>query len=335
MRQVMHSCAAVFVLALLPALFAASAIAGESGTRAIASWSNVTTADGWVGRRYMDGSEIFAEEFDSNGDGRIDVWRFYRRGMLSSEERDLGSEGKVTYQSRWDAPQGRLVSVFRDTAGRGINDLEIESLNIRRWEVREDRNKDGVTDRILFVNGPPDLFETLGFDLARQSDVIASIPTEYWHEMWSDDSFTQSFTDYRRYSRGVLTHYGVWENGRIAWRRCPPDFEPPPAPPPQLAVTHGPNCTIPNCPEAVCRIEPSDAPITDVREDPGVYEPTGVFLDGTAGGQYPGEPYVDRGYVEIRTPAVSDRTRYDTLPPGESSARSVPARMRMPGVRNR
>lgn len=319
-----------FCLAILVAL---SAPAGESGTRAIASWTNVTTADGWVGRRYMDGSEIFAEEFDSDRDGKIDVWRFYRRGMLSSEERDLGGKGKVTFQSRWDAPHGRLVSAFRDSAGHGINDVEVEALGTRSWEIREDRNRDGVTDRILFVNGPADLFEQLGVDLAREPDIIAAVPPEFWREMWLDDTFTRSFTEYRRYSRGVLTHFGFWENDRIVWRRCPPDFVPPPPPAPETAqVTHGPNCAIPGCTEAICRVEPSDAPITDVMTDPGYADAAGGFPDGTAD-PYPQPSYPEPGYVQPRPPTVSDRTRYEGLPPGESSARSVPARMRMPGNR--
>ena len=31
-------------------------------------------------------------------------------------------------------------------------------------------------------------------------------------------------------------------------------------------------------------------------------------------------------------PALSDRTRYEGMPPGDSAARSLPARMRPPGV---
>ena len=346
----MRHCLALILLAAL----ATAAVAGEFSSRTMSGWFNVTTPAGWVGRRYMDGQEIFAEEFDSNGDGRIDVWRFYRRGLLSSEERDLNGDGKVNFQSRWDARNGRLLSVLRDTEWRGVNDLEIESTTPRRWEIREDRNQDGVTDRILFVNAPTDLFETLGIDLATQRNVIDAIPTDYWHELWSDDTFTCAFTDYRRFSKGGIVQYGQWDGRRIVWRRVEPGFVPP-APTaverPEAPVAHGPNCPIPNCPEPMCRVEPSDAPITDVRTDP--YAPqtyTGTagpvysdpyytdpsYTGGTAtlleNDPYAGQqPYFGPGYVEPRRPAVSDRTRYEGLPPGDSAARSVPARMRIPG----
>ena len=347
LRKETHRLSAVLLAA---ALLAVPAFAGETGSRAMSGWFNVTTPDGWVGKRYMDGNEIFAEEFDSNSDARIDVWRFYRRGILSSEERDLNADGKINYQSRWEPRGRRLVSVLRDTRWRGVNDLEIEATGSRTWEIREDRNLDGVTDRILFVNGPSDLFERLGMDLAVQTDIIDSIPVEYWSELWSDDTFTGSITDYRRYSKGRLTHYGAWDGRKVAWKRTPPDFEPPPPPEPEFVapagpVEHGPNCPIPNCPEAICRVEPSDAPITDVREDPQYGGMVGeVYTDPQAGpydptyGQTYQDPYpVQQPYLEPpgtlgTPPPLRDRTRYEGLPPGESAARSLPARMRPPGV---
>ena len=326
------------LIAFLLVLPSAAAFAGEFGSRAMSGWFNVTTADGWVGRRYMDGQDIFAEEFDADGDGRIDVWRFYSRGLLTSEERDLSGDGKVNYQSRWESKSGRLLSVLRDTDWRGVNDLEIESTTPRRWEIREDRNQDGVTDRILFVNGPTDLFEAIGINLATQRNVIDSIPREYWAELWSDDSYTMAFTDYRRFSKGGIVQYGQWDGRRIVWRRVGPDFEPPVPPPgpaavqrPEMAIAHGPNCPIPNCPEPMCRVEPSAGPVyTDPNYVPE-YPP-----EGTAGlvqgfDPYPPQSYTGPGIVEPRRPTVSDRTRYDGLPPGDSAARSVPARMRMPG----
>lgn len=298
---------------IILAVCVAAAVAGE-GSRTMSGWFNVTTPDGWVGRRYMDGNDIFAEEFDSNGDGRIDVWRFYRWGILSSEERALGANGKVNYQSRWEPRDRHLLSVFRDTRWIGVNDLEIESTGRSRWEVREDRNQDGVADRILILNGPPDLFEQLGMDLPQQTNIIDSIPMEYWYELQSDDTYSCAITDYRRYKNGVLVQYGQWDGRKVAWQRVGPDFTPPPLatsplpPAPRTAVT-GPDAT-------------------------------GQFPDGQTGAEAY-EPYVDPSmqasepdlYLEpageFRPP--TDRTRYEGLPPGDSAARSLPARMRPPG----
>lgn len=314
---------------LLIATCAVPAAAAQTRTRALSGWFDVTTPEGWRGRRYMDGDEIFAEEFDTRGGGRIDVWRFYRNGVLSSEERDLNGDGRVDYQSRWDPRSRRLLWVKRDTNNRGVNDLEIEAAGDRRWEIREDRNLDGITDRVLIVNAPNNFFEWLGMDLSRQRDVVDSIPKEYWYELQADDSFTSVITDRRRYSRGQFTQYGEWENGNVSWRRVPPDFAPPPPPPPAAPVygdPHGPNCPIPGCTVPICRVEPSNAPITN------------SMLETPASGAF--EPYpapaspLDAppdGPVRPAAPAARDRTRYEGLPPGDSAARSLPAPMRPPG----
>ncbi|MCC8190675.1 MAG: hypothetical protein LIP77_08585, partial [Planctomycetes bacterium] len=349
---------AMRMMALIVFAAATAAVpAGEFGSRTMAGWFHVTTPDGWIGRRYMDGGQIFAEEFDSNGDGRLDVWRFYRRGLLSSEERDLNGDGRVNFQSRWDGREGRLVSALRDTDSRGVNDLEIEALAPRRWEIREDRNHDGITDRVLFIDAPPDIFEALGIDLASQRDIIDSIPVEYWRELWSDDAFTTTITEYRRFTRGTLSHYGEWNGRRVVWRaaRDGDGWQGPARrDPTEIAeipdVAHGPNCPIPNCPEPMCQPGWTDTapvgglqteayppdpypsqPATEPFPAPDPGQGTALFLED---GGYD-TPYFGPGYVEPRRPAVSDRTRYDSVPPGESAARSVPARMRMPGPTRR
>lgn len=215
--------------------------AGEMGSRAMSGWFNVTSENGWRGRRYMDGSQIIAEEFSTGRSGRIDVWRFYRRGVLSSEERDLNGDGKVDLQTRWDSRSGLMTGVMRDSNKRGVNDIEIELTGNQRWEIREDRNLDGVTDRILYLSAPNDLFERLGTDFAGRGDVTSNIPREYWREMHSDDAYTGSITDYYRYNtRGVLTQYGEWDGRRITWRRCPPDFVPVPTVAPSRAYVPEP-----------------------------------------------------------------------------------------------
>lgn len=284
--------------------------AGESYSRTLSGWFNVTTPDGWSGRRYMDGPHVFAEEFDSNGDGRVDVWRFYRQGLLSSEERDTNAAGRVNFQSKWEAREGRLLSVLRDTRSRGINDLEIEYTARNRWEIREDRNLDGITDHILFVNGPPDLFEILGMDLATQTNVIDNIPGEYWHELWSDETFVTVITDYRRFSNGELTHYGEWDGRRVAWRRVSADFVPPPLATPPPAATGRQTAGMAGTGQ-------------------GTGQGTGVATPYTEPATTATPGYVPQGG------AFRDRTRYDSMPPGESAARSVPARMRPPGTSRR
>ena len=328
----------------------AFANAGERGTRAMTGWFNVTTPEGWNGRRYMDGDSIFAEEFDSTGNGRIDVWRFYRRGLLSSEERDLDNDGRVDLQTHWEARTVRLLSVFRDTNRRGVNDLEIEATTNRRWEIREDRNLDGIADRILIVNGPPDLFDFLEIDLATQRNVIDVVPREFWEELQTDDGYTGNITAYYRFTRGELSHRGSWDTrGRFTWVRGGTDYTPPPPPPPQ--VPDGQLAVIP-------APAPAPAPQYYGRDDvrnPFDLQAGGVdpyaYMDGGQAGGPVYDPYQTLDPVPAPVPTTPygyppqpdpyyqppgrfgrDRTQYEGLPPGDSAARSVPARMRPPGT---
>ncbi len=220
----------LFIVLAAALLHARPAGAGESGSRALSGWLNVTAENGWRGRRYMDGASIFAEEFATAPAGPIDVWRFYRAGILTSEERDLNLDGKVDFETRWDSRTGLLSSIRRDTSQRGVNDLEIERTGNNRWEIHQDRNLDGVTDRILFFDAPNDLFERPELEAAAAGDWAAAIPRESWREMWTDDGYTGSITDYYRFNnRGVLVQHGREEGRRIAWRRVPPDYLPAPS----------------------------------------------------------------------------------------------------------
>ena len=316
--------------------------AGEMGSRAMSGWFNVTSENGWRGRRYMDGSQIIAEEFATGRTGRIDVWRFYRRGVLSSEERDLNGDGRVDLQTRWDNRTGLMTAVFRDSNKRGINDVEIELVSNQRWEIREDRNLDGVTDRILYLSAPNDLFERLGADFSVRGDVTSSIPREYWREMHSDDAYIGSITDYYRYNgRGVLVQYGEWDGRRIAWRRCPPDFVPTPVAAPTRPLVPeqprqgGPTLSYTGDPGM---LEP---PVTTVRDPfdlgagPGDLDP---YAGGTGAGpvpprydsQYPPYDYGDPagGYVTpdpyaAPVPPQPPAARQDTYADGRDPVRNA------------
>ncbi|MCC8116966.1 MAG: hypothetical protein LIP18_07450 [Planctomycetes bacterium] len=319
----------------LVAGLAGLAAAGDYGSRAMSGWFNVTSPDGWPGRRYMDGDYIFAEEFDSNNDGRLDVWRFYRRGLLSSEERDLNGDGKVDYQTRWDTNTGSLIAVLRDTHKRGINDVELEWKGRNRWELREDRNLDGITDSILIFNAPINYFDSisLGGGLATQGEIAATIPREYWRELHVDEAFTGNITEYYRFARGNLTHRGEWTGRRIAWTRAPADYASGriagrrtdvQTPPPSVV-------TGPPLPSRQPPFGESPA-VTAVRAPVALAAGAGVDVDpysGLAGPRAAPPPVADPGIGYV--PPM----RRDGLPAGESSARSVPARMRMPGTSTR
>lgn len=329
------------------AVTAAPAPAGETGSRALSGWFNVTTPEGWRGRRYMDGSMVFAEEFDANADGRIDVWRFYRRGILTSEERDTDGDGRVDLVTRYDPATGFVTAVLRDTNRRGVNDIEIERTAARRWVVYQDRNLDGTTDRIVYINAPPDLFERHNIDPASTVDISSAIPREYWHEMWSDDGFSGSITDYFRYNnRGLLAYYGQWNGRRITWNRVPPDFVPRPVTP-----TLMPQRPLP--PEPVLAdgmpppVQPQPVPQIPVERPGTVRDPFDMGAGRADVDPYYGMegPPATLPQQPVAGPAPAPSADYyaptpsrvggGAAWPGEnldySAARAVPARMRPPG----
>lgn len=325
-------------------LFAAHVAAGQYGSRTMSGWSNVRTQDGWTGRRFMDGHEIIAEQFDTNRDDRIDVWRFYRRGILSSEERDLNHDGTVDYVSHWS--NGVLLSVMRDTHQRGVYDIEAEYTSRNRWEIREDRNFDGISDRIIYVTAPQDLFDIMNVDMVSQIDIASTVPIEYWTEMWSDDGFTGSITDYFRYSRGVLTHHGDWDGKRIVWARVPPDYVPPSPTPGTPPALRGQDQYARRAPEYYAPPPPGPPPIRDPFQlnadgydpysgiGPRNPEASPVWTGAQAGG---GPSAAERAAREDqedqrRQQAQSTHEGGASRPiPNESSAHAVPARMRVPG----
>ena len=80
-------------------------------------------------------------------------------------------------------------------------------------------------------------------------------------------------------------------------------------------------------------VERANTPSTDVQTDYTQTAPVGdsnAFNDPFAGAVGT-DTYEDPGLAAPSSTAT-DRTRYEGLPPGDSAARSVPARMRPPGT---
>jgi len=252
----------------------------------LTGWYYVTSEEGWNGRSFASNGQTFAEEWDTNGDGRLDLWRFWDRGRLSSEQRDLLHDGRVTFESLWDTRTGRLVFVARDTNGSGVYDLEVIASAVREssvtWEVRQDRNNDGRNDLILIVEGPPNLFETLNIDLATVPDAANAIPREFWRELRTDDGFVGEITERVQFRGGIEVARLVPDGDTYVWRRLPRESHP-------------------------------REPLQEV----GTGRRTTRRTDST----------------DIMTPGASGRDgrRWTDVPPGGSSARSLPAPMSPPG----
>ncbi len=335
----------LFALAFLGACaWSFAATAGEQMARSLSGQLSITSEQGWPGKRYVEGGVVFAEEFDVNRDGRIDLWRFYRRDLLSSEEQDLNFDGRVDLVTTWNASDPRwqlLTGVRRDTRFRGHNDLEVENLgnNNRRWRIAEDRNGDGMADHILIAEGPYQFFEDLALNLELHPNLIDRVPMEYWVEYEADDGYCGFITDYRRYHRGRQTQYGEWSGRSVAWKRY--DRRTPPAPAAPAATAGTPAFEpAPAAPGQALTAAPAPAPQPQFQGDTYIAPPETAPpapSDPGAGFDQSTGYYYDDSLVQqpAATPPMSDRTRYQGLPPGESGARSLPARMRPPGVGRR
>ena len=167
---------------------------------------NHVTPEGWQGRRFTDNRFVLSEQYDTNADTRLDLWRYYDQGRLVAEERDLLGSGDIHYVAAWIPADGRLVSAARDREGRGTFDTQIEYVENRvqhRWRVAEDRNGDGYADRVLILEGPHHLFQTLGIDLATVPSVIDAIPRAHWRETRADPAFTGTLGPTIRFRDGV------------------------------------------------------------------------------------------------------------------------------------
>lgn len=195
---------------------------------------NVRTEQGWTGRRFTINQHLLAEEYDTDGDERIDLWRFYSGGFLVSEERDLLGHGRIDHVAAWEGASRRLLSAARDSQGRGVFDLQVEhdgpagAYRVGRWRIARDANADGFADLLLTVEGPPSLFADLGIDLATVDDLAAVIPAQYWRE-WRADDGTGRLGPYLRYLNGQPTHRATVIDDRgtpVAWEPIPPGADP-------------------------------------------------------------------------------------------------------------
>jgi hypothetical protein len=99
-----------------------------------------------VWRFYDDSERLVKEAFDLDFDGVVDVWNFYdERGRIVRKEADLSLDGRTDLWKFYE--NGRLVRRERDTSGNGRADY------FEFWEdgeidrIGEDLNGDGTVDR--------------------------------------------------------------------------------------------------------------------------------------------------------------------------------------------
>lgn len=99
-----------------------------------------------VWRFYEDGEVLVKEAFDLDFDGVIDVWNFFdERGRLARKEADLSLDGQTDLWKYYE--NGKLVRKERDRTGNGQPDY------FEFWEdgqidrIGEDLNGDGTVDR--------------------------------------------------------------------------------------------------------------------------------------------------------------------------------------------
>jgi hypothetical protein len=99
-----------------------------------------------VWRFYADGERLVREAFDLDFDGIVDVWNYYDdRGRLVRKEADLSLDGRIDLWKYYE--NGRLVRKERDTSGNGRPDYFEFWVDGEIDRIGEDLDGDGTVDR--------------------------------------------------------------------------------------------------------------------------------------------------------------------------------------------
>ncbi len=94
---------------------------------------------------YDDQGTIIRVEADTNGDGKMNEWVYYKKGVATKGERDINADGKpdtfLTYNEK-----GTIIKSEADTNGDGKVDEWVRYKDGNPTEAEKDTNGDGKPD---------------------------------------------------------------------------------------------------------------------------------------------------------------------------------------------
>jgi len=248
----------------------------QFGPKRLTGWQDASSPEGWRGKRYCENQQTVSEEFDAVGnDGRIDLWRFYHKGVLLTEERDRNQDDRVDCRAEYSATSGELRAITRDTNFDGQTDLEVTYLGGYRWQEVWDRNQDGTADFVLLFRGPSRLLTELKADPVRVGDLREIVPADLWQEATLDEDRDGRYDSWIRYHKGQPVDRGVdadqdgqvdsWQRTGSAAQPAPPPADPIALPPPPAGESKPGGYT------AITTVQPREMP--EERPAPAAPEP--------------------------------------------------------------
>ncbi len=94
---------------------------------------------------YDEKGVIIRLEVDTNGDGKMNEWIFYKDGNPTKGERDANGDGKVDTWLRYNK-EGMIIKSEADTDGNGKIDEWVIFKDGRPTQAERDTNGDGKAD---------------------------------------------------------------------------------------------------------------------------------------------------------------------------------------------
>ncbi len=188
------------------------------GPRLLSGNRNLTSPEGWHGKRYTKNGITISEEFDAVGnDGRIDMWRYFDDGHILAEEWDLNQDDRIDARISYSPVSAEIREIKRDTDFDGTYDIKVRYLGGFRWQENWDRNHDGTADFIFSMSAPSRLLNEINFNYTEFTDLRKNVPRRYWRELSLDTDFDHRFDQWTRFTpKGTVLH-GIDNNadGRV------------------------------------------------------------------------------------------------------------------------
>lgn len=206
---------------LVVLIFAVTACT-QSGPKILSLWTRARSPEGWTGQRYSENGLPVREQFDAVGDdGAVDVWRFYQRGILIREERELKGNGIKDF-TVWYSPVTRdLIALERDTDGNSTTDYTLRYTERGTWIETIDINGDDAAERQVTLRGDHSLLR--GVDSLAIKDVRAVVPKTALAEVAEDRSKDGVLDTWTRFRDGQPIQAGTLDeaSGRVQWQTVP------------------------------------------------------------------------------------------------------------------
>jgi len=163
---------------------------------------NVRSPEGWPGIRYLENGIVVSEELDSlERDNRYDLWRYYTKGRLTRELRDMNRDGLIDLEIQYSQKNGFIESIRRFELEARKPTMTLFPIPIKHlWIQRMDRDLDGTFDFEFTFHGSLNALSVLAIAPSMIGDARDFVPQTEWRRLAMDtngDDLLDSWIYYR------------------------------------------------------------------------------------------------------------------------------------------